>query len=46
MPVTKDKDENAKALCKCGKSFVISNKYGMFFEDMCGYKISVEAENS
>lgn len=28
--------------CECGKPITIVNKYGMFCEDKCGYKMSRE----
>lgn len=43
MPLTIDKNGNASATCDCGKPITVTNKYGMFCEDMCGLKESKEA---
>ena len=35
--------KDAFATCDCGKDITITNEYGMFCEDICGYEESVEA---
>lgn len=41
--INQREDGGIDVLCKCGKPIVISNEYGMFCEDMCGYEESKKA---
>jgi hypothetical protein len=38
------KTKNLEVTCECGKPIVVANKYGMFCEDMCGFKESKKAK--
>ena len=40
MPVLIDQHGNADATCGCGKPLTVTNKYGMFCEDMCDFEES------
>jgi len=44
MPIAIDENGHADATCDCGKPITVTNKYGMFCEDMCGLKESKEAD--
>jgi len=43
MPATIDDKGNASVTCECGKPLTKVNEYGMFCDDMCGYKESIKA---
>ena len=44
MPAIMDDKGNVEVTCDCGKRITVTNKYGMFCEDMCGYEESIKAD--